>query len=160
MPTKSDPESPFLSAQVDAALGGRTPGTPSTAGKPTPQAADFRFPAPPGPAAAPGGRPKAQAIPTPLAPVAPAPAAPTPSAAGPGLPDAGKPIEGGVEGAKPAPEAEAAVAVADTQHYREAVMQTRLKLGPIPSVFRHASLPEMPAEPDMPNWNPFTGIWA
>lgn len=157
MPTRSNPDSPFPGAQLEAALGGRLPGTPSTAGKPTPQAANFNFPAPPAPAAAPVGRPPAPSMPAPMAPSAPAPSAPTPSAAGP----TGAPAETrtGVGTAEAGPAA-AAAPVVDTQRYREAVIQVRTRLGPVPRVFRHPSLPEMPAEPGVPNFNPFTGMWS
>lgn len=169
MPTASNPDSPYLAAQVESILGGRVPGTPSTAGKPTPQPADFGFPAPPSVSARPTGRPPATVAPGPFTmPSASAPAAPTPSAAGPGNPLVGQQPQGAqqpaqrTEGAAPQPASPTpAEATAEaTQRYREAVVATRSRLGPIPRVFRHPLLPELEVVPGKPNLNPFTGIWT
>lgn len=157
MPTQSNPDSPFVGAQLDAALGGRVPGTPTTAGKPVVQAADYQFPAPPALNTNAPGRPPKPAIPAPLAPPAATPKAATPLAAGPSSPPPQQDV--GLETADAGPAAPPVPAI-DTQRYREAVVQLRTRLGPVPRVFRHPSLPELPVEPDKPNWNPFTGMWG
>lgn len=42
--------------------------------------------------------------------------------------------------------------------YRAHVVQLRERLGPVPSVFRQANLPELPVEAGRWNYNPFTGL--
>jgi hypothetical protein len=185
-----DPNSPYADSQLQSMFGVHAPGTPTSAGKPGPQAADVTFPAPPGVAAAPPGRPTAP--PTP-APVAPVPQAATPQAARPAPPaQAPQPQAGAAAGpstAAPAPASASAALPALTpggvpgvagplgvtsydastggeqlalspegaQRYREAVVQARTALGPVPKIFRHPSLPEMPVELGRYNYNPFTG---
>lgn len=158
MPTQSDPNSPYVDTQLQAALGGRPPGTPTTAGKPVAQAANVSFPAPPAVSAKPNGRPPKPTMPTPGMPSASAPVAATPSAAGPGQAPPGEQMSGiATEEAGPAAPQQPAV---DTQRYREAVVQLRKSLGPLPRVWRHPSLPEFPVEVGKPNWNPATGMWS
>ena len=67
MPTQVQPDDPNATgaARLQSMVGGaRTPGSPSTAGKPGVQAGRTSFPAPPAPATAPIGRP-AQPTPSP-----------------------------------------------------------------------------------------------
>lgn len=94
-----------------------------------------------------------------MAPTAPMPSAPTPSAAGPGtLPESGAPqAEDEQMGGGPAAPVQPAI---DAQRYREAVVQTRNRLGPVPSIFRHPSLGEMEVVPGGHNYNAFTGLWT
>lgn len=63
MPTEVNPMDPNATGagRLQAMVGGREPGTPSVAGKPTPQAGRYSFPAPPAPATAPVGRPPSPA---------------------------------------------------------------------------------------------------
>lgn len=189
MPSAPNPDSPFMDSRLEATLGIRSPGGPSSAGKPGVQAGDVSFPAPPSPATAPPGRPSAPSGPAPIA----APATPTPAPA-PAQPAAPRQEGASGTGATPtAPTADgaqqalnglpvgAAVAtplgVATTgpdgqqqlsslspegaQRYREVAVQKRTELGPIPSVFRNPGvLPELPLEVGKWNYNPFTGQWV
>lgn len=83
MPTRPSPNSPYMAARLEAALGVNAPGTPSSVGKPGLQSANLSFPRPPMPAqpAPPGtlppGNPGAGARPTPQ-PQPPGQPAPTP----------------------------------------------------------------------------------
>lgn len=172
MPTAPDPNSPFLASRLEATLGVRAPGTPSISGQPGAQAANVSFPAPPGAASAPVGRPATPQAPQPGAPV---PATPTPKAATPGTKQpAVKPAAGAAPVANPAVPMPLGTPVTSANggapdllispegdaRYREAVLQGRESLGPIPRIFRHASLPEMPFELGAHNYNPFTGAWS
>jgi hypothetical protein len=110
MPTQISPDDPNATGagRLQAMVGGRTPGTPSFAGRPAPGAGRFAFPAPPAPATAPVGKPpdgarKAMAggAPQPQQPgvapapgVAPSPAATPPSAATPPTPGSSQPAPG------------------------------------------------------------------
>lgn len=76
MPTRPDPNSPFLASRLESEFGVRAPGTPTTAGMPTPQTTGVSFPAPPSANTAPAGRPPTTTG-TPAAPGA-APALPPP----------------------------------------------------------------------------------
>lgn len=176
MPTAPDPNSPYLASRVEAALGINAPGTPSMSGKPGVQAANLTFPAPPAPSAGQPGRPTTPVAPTPAAPT---PAVPTP-AAKPGAKAQGaaqpKPAATGVQPqasqpVAPAPlgvpvpsmtggEPDLALTADGDARYRQAVVAGRDSLGPIPRVFRHASLPELPFELGAQNYNPFTGSWG
>lgn len=97
MPTQVNPDNPNATGagRLQAMVGGREPGTPSTAGKPGVQQARYAFPAPPAPNTAPPGKPPdgaraamGGAQPTPQQPGTPAPGAaptlaPQPSAGAP-----------------------------------------------------------------------------
>ena len=97
MPTQVNPDNPNATGagRLQAMVGGREPGTPSTAGKPGVQQARYAFPAPPAPNTAPPGKPPdgaraamGSAQPTPQQPGTPAPGAaptlaPQPSAGAP-----------------------------------------------------------------------------
>lgn len=189
MPTRPDPNSPYLPARLEATFGVSAPGTPSVAGLPTPQAADLSYPAPPAINTAPPGRPPAVKQPGQPAADAPAPFAagtippPPPQAGMLGAPGA---APGSVIGALPrqpsASELPAGAAIATPmgtasrdavtgeqsvalspegqQRYREAVVRKREELGPIPGVMRHPSLPEMPVELGKWNYSPFTNRWV
>lgn len=160
MPSQPDPNSPFLASRLQATLGVRSPGTPSEAGTPGVQAGGFNFPAPPAPAV--GGIPGRPTTPQAPTPQAPTPAAPTPQAKG----------TAGAEGKPPAPTGPAPLGVPTDDGgglaltpegdmaYRQAVLRGRDALGPIPRIFRHASLPEVPFELGQSNYNPFTGAWG
>lgn len=175
MPTQPDPNSPYLASRVEAALGVRSPGTPTMAGKPGVQAADLTFPAPPAPATGQPGRPTTPQVPTPFAgtPQARTPAAkpgaaakqPAPKSPGaapasqptqPAVAPLGVPVPSATGGAEP----DLALTPEGDMRYRAAVLAGRDSLGPIPRVFRHASLPELPFELGRQNWNPFTGMWS
>lgn len=164
MPSRSNPDSPFLAGQLEALLGGRPPGTPTMAGQPGVQPASFNFPAPPAPAAAPPGRPPNPSAPAPLAPTTPTPTA-TPGGAtvtvamppggGAAQPAAAaRPTEVPLGGVAPA------LSPANAQLYRETIVKARAALGPVPRIFRHPNLPELPVELGQPNFNPFTGLWS
>jgi hypothetical protein len=43
--------------------------------------------------------------------------------------------------------------------YREQTLKLRHDLGPIPSIFRNPSLPQIPAEIGKMNFNPFTNMY-
>jgi hypothetical protein len=179
MPTQPNPDSPFLPARLQATFGVRAPGTPTMAGKPGVQAADLSFPSPPAPAAAPPGRPATPQAPAPTAatPAAATPQAKPPKPAGQQQQDKGGRPATGTPAPAPTPQAEAGIAPLGVPvprqegtpglllspegdlRYREAVLRGRDELGPIPRIFRHASLPQLPFELGRYNWNPFTSIW-
>lgn len=179
MATQPDPDSPFLASRLESALGVSAPGTPGVAGNPTPQAAGVNFPAPPTPAMGiPGRPPNATASPksrqsgvpgpnvppsiVPTAPVPPnmAPATTTPQAqVVPGTPATNAGGVSAVPQAGGAPISDPNAADTDAQ-YRAAVLKGRTDLGPIPRLFRHPSLPDMPFTPGQHNFNPFTGAWV
>ena len=183
MPTAPNPNSPFMDTRLQSTFGLRTPGQPSVAGKPTPQAPpNVSFPAPPAVATAPPGRPPDPSAP---APIGGAPAAgPTPTAAAggptatpPAQPTATPPTPGASAPTNPAAAAMPPMTVPRDQipraaiddrqahqltpegqaQYRQQTVALRNKMGPIPSVFRHADLPPMPAEIGKWNINVFTG---
>lgn len=172
MPTQPDSDSPFLPARLEADLGiKREPGTPTMAGKPTVQAGDFSFPAPPAPAAAPAGRPPETNVPQ--APAAPAQRKPATTAPGQTVqsPAATAPTaDGGVAPLPPGtlttPTVRADGSVQENltpegaQRYRESVVALRTRLGPVPSIFRNAALPEMPVELGRWNYNVWTGQFS
>lgn len=143
MPTAINPDNPSATGagRLQAMVGGRDPGTPSTAGKPTPQPGRYSFPAPPAVPAAPVGRPPdgaraamsgaapAPSTPSPGTPapapgVAPTPAAPSPAAATPPpVPGSPQPAPGagssttagvGAPAAPPAPVMDASGTVTST----------------------------------------------
>lgn len=180
MPTRPDPNSPFLPARAEAVVDS-TPGMPALAGKPSPQAADLSFPAPPAPASAPPGRPSTPPVPAPTA--GPTTAQP-PQPAKPAQPvQPQQPLGPGVVGASASPPQPAqippgglgistplGVARRDERgeprldlspegdlRYREGIIRTRERLGPIPRVLRHPSLPQLPIQLGRWNYNPFTG---
>lgn len=145
------------------------------------QAADVSYPAPPGVASAPNGRPPQAQTPTPIMPTAPTPtatASTAPPAQQPRQPaqgGAGAPAAPAAPGAAAAPiapapsvvptpgafnEPQLAITPEGAQRYREAVVRVRGQLGSLPRVFSHPSLPEMPVELGKWNWNPFTSMWA
>jgi hypothetical protein len=169
MPTAPDPNSPYMDGRVQAEFG-REPGTPSSVGKPGPQAADFSFPAPPAPASAPPGRPAApaQPAPTPGAPALTAGAAPptTPAPTTPMLPTApgAAPmlppgtLSVNTVGADGTPHS--SITPEGDQRYRLAVVALREKLGPMPKVMRNPGAPELPVELGKWNYNPFTGQYS
>jgi hypothetical protein len=184
MPTRPNPDSPFMDSRVEAAFGLRGAGTPSSAGKPGVQPADVSFPAAPGVATAPPGRPAAPTVPQPAGvtpPAAPGAPAPAPAAkpkaegtpsepAAPALPtapgaaavppssSAATPL--GVTSRDPLGNVTTALSPEGGQRYREVAVQLRASLGPIPRVFRDPNLPEMPVEVGQWNYNPFTGQWG
>lgn len=162
MPTTPDPNSPFLDTRLAAEFGMRMPGTPSSAGKPGPQAADLSFPAPPAVNTAPPGRPVEVAPPAPTPQARPAQKPPTQQGAPPA-----QPAQPGAQ-AMPPPGQKTQVGVGadgSVTHtltpegdlaYRQSVLRLREQLGPIPRVFMHPNLPELPVEPGVFNYNPFT----
>lgn len=166
MPTSPDPNSPFLDNRLQAEFGMREPGTPTSAGKPGPQAADFNFPAPPAVNSAPPGRPPDA---TPPSPTGAAPARPTQKPAQsaqpaqPGQPAAAATVQQPAPGQKTQTSIGADGMPSHTltpegdMAYRQNVLKLRDQLGPIPRVFLHPTLPELPVEPGMWNYNPFTG---
>lgn len=96
------------------------------------------------------------AAPTPAASLPPVTAS-VPTAAQPGAAAAGvalPPI--GV----PRPDGSLALTPEGDMRYRQAVVAGREALGPVPRVFKHASLPELPYELGQHNWNPFTSSWS
>lgn len=169
MPSQPNPDSPYLASRLQATLGVRAPGTPSAAGKPDVQAGRVSFPAPPAPASAPPGRPSNPVAPAPAAPVTTAPVVPTtPPAAPAAAPTPG--AEAGADAALPpaapppmgVPQLDGSLALTPEgdMRYRQAVVAGRQALGPVPRVFTHASLPELPYELGQANWNPFTSAWS
>jgi hypothetical protein len=66
MPSAPNSNSPYIDSQLQALFGARTPGSPSTAGNPAPQAGQPQFPAPPAPATGVQGRPANGGIPSPI----------------------------------------------------------------------------------------------
>lgn len=176
MPTAPDPNSPFMDARAQAAVGGREPGTPSSAGQPGVTPGGFNFPSPPAPAAGPVGRPAASVGPVPPPPVAapppPKPAQPAPAAGGT-QPAQTQPTGTQGAGQPPSPPQPATMTTVDAagqpqatltpegkQQYQQAVVKLRNSLGPVHKIFRHPSLPEMPVELGQWNYNPATGIWG
>lgn len=164
MPTAPDPNSPYMDNRLQAEFGMRDPGTPSSVGKPGVQAADLSFPAPPAVNAAPPGRPSDAGAPTPPIAQPKQPAKPAAAQSAPGA--------GGVQpGAVTPPPGQKTIASVDpttgaVSHtltpegdmaYRQNVLKLRDQLGPIPKVFLHPNLPELPVEPGKWNFNPFTG---
>jgi hypothetical protein len=168
MPTAPDPNSPFLPARLEATLGINAPGTPGVAGNPTPQAAGpMAFPAPPAPATNFPGRPATPKAPTPLVGVPTASkTTATPAQAKPATPTQGATAEAqtatAVPGPKLTPGADGSLAVTPEgdMAYRQAVLAGRDRLGPIPKLFRHPTLPEVPFQLGTHNYNPFTGAWV
>lgn len=169
MPSQPNPDSPYLASRLQATLGVRAPGTPSQAGSPDVQVGRVSFPAPPAPASAPVGRPSNPVAPAPAAVVPTAPAA-TPSAS----PSSGQqtasstsmqpqqqpPLPIAPPLGAPRPDGSLALTPEGDMRYRQAVVAGRDALGPIPRVFKHASLPELPYELGQRNWNPFTSAWS
>lgn len=108
MPTQVNPDNPNATGagRLQAMVGGREPGTPSTAGKPGVQQARYAFPAPPAPNTAPPGKPPdgaraamggataPQQPGTPAPGAAPTPAAPQSAAAPPPTPGSPQPAPG------------------------------------------------------------------
>lgn len=176
MPSQPNADSPYLASRLQADMGVRVPGTPTSAGKPGAQAADLSFPAPPAPASAPAGRPPATPSPAPATPAAPAtpgaaparPAAPqaqpgaaaAPTQPGAAVPPAGPPVLGTPAGVDAQGNQQFALSPDGDMRFRQAMVQRRADLGPLPRVFRHPSLPEMPVELGHANYNPFTGTWV
>lgn len=169
MPTSPDPNSPFLPARLEATLGVNAPGTPSMSGQPGVQAAGVQYPAPPAPATNFPGRPTTPQASTPTAvvPTATKTTAP-PQQAKPksGDPAAlaqpgGEAVAPALPGPKLTPGADGSLGITPDgdMAYRTAVLAGRDRLGPIPRLFRHASLPELPYELGQHNWNPFTSQW-
>lgn len=177
MPTAPDPNSPFPAAQLQSTFGLRTPGMPSSVGKPGVQPADVTFPAPPGLATAPNGRPPTTGQPSPFG--EPPPSAPPQQPAPPAGEAQGQseaPPGGAQEQAQPLPpvppplttptisaangEPRHALTHEGDARYRERVLQLRTSMGPIPSIFRNPNLPQMPAEVGKANFNPFTGQYT
>lgn len=169
MPTQPDPDSPYMASRLEAALGVRSPGMPSLAGKPGVQAANVSYPAPPAVNTAQPGRPQAPRAPAPAAAV---PQARTPTMEIPGQPQrvdmgtVGAPdgTSGAVPGVMPGqlsvPTPQGAMLTPEgDMRYRQAVMAGRERLGPIPKSMRHPTLPELPFELGRHNYNPFTGSW-
>ena len=164
MPTAPDPNSPFLPARLEATLGVNAPGTPGVAGNPSPQAAGMQFPAPPAPATNFPGRPTTPkaATPTAAVPTASKTTAPPPQAKQPGGTQG---AEGQPAVAVPAPrlvpgaDGSLAITPEGDMAYRQAVLAGRDRLGPIPKLFRHPTLPEVPFELGTHNFNPFTSAW-
>lgn len=149
---------------VNGAPAGRPP---TTTGQPSAPTFDTTIPPPPPQAGMLGVAPTA---PTPAGPAAPAaPAAPggvigalprQPSASE--LP-AGAAIQTPMGTASRNPvtgEQSVALSPEGQQRYREAVVAKREQLGPLPAVFRHPSLPEMPAEPGRLDFNPLLNRWV
>lgn len=169
MPTAPDPNSPFLPARLEATLGVNAPGTPSMAGQPGVQAAGVQFPAPPAPATNFPGRPTTPQAATPTAPVptaskttaAPTQAKPRTAAQGASV-DAQAATAAPVTPAPrlvPGADGSLAITPEGDMAYRQAVVAGRTRLGPIPKLFRHPTLPEMPFELGTHNYNAFTGQW-
>lgn len=181
MPTAPDPNSPYPAAQLQSTFGLRTPGTPSSVGKPGVQQADVSFPAPPSVATAPNGRPPNPGIPSPtpsaLGGAPPPPAPPTQPPATPSGAASEAPPAGGAQGQQgqegqplpsvPPPLTTPTISAANGEprhtltpegdaRYREKVLQLRTSMGPVPSIFRNPNLPQMPAEIGKMNFNPFT----
>lgn len=175
MPSQPDPDSPFLASRLQATLGVRAPGTPTTSGQPGVQAGSVSYPAPPAPASGPVGRP---ANPQPAAPMQPAQPKPmerqgegqrvdmggqqppgqpgTTNGAAPGQQPAAGPAPLGY----PEPDGSTRLTPEGDMRFRQAVMAGRDRLGPIPKSFRHPTLPEIPFELGKHNWNPFTSTWS
>lgn len=110
MPSKPSANSPFMQSRLEAALGVRSPGTPSSSGKPGVQAADLSYPAPPAVATGVPGRP-------PVRP--PQPAAPLPQWGG--LPGGQIPpwmLPGGSQARPGAPVAQPPVPVGDDPRHQ------------------------------------------
>lgn len=99
MPTSIRPDDPNATGagRLQAMVGGRQPGTPSTAGKPGVQAGRVSFPAPPAPASAPPGRPS---TPSP-APMGAAPKPSQPGTPAPGVGPSSAPTFGGAPSPTP-----------------------------------------------------------
>lgn len=187
MPSAPNPDSPFMDSRVEAALGIRAPGSPSSAGKPGVQVGDVSFPAPPSVNTGAPGRPSAPSTPAPVAapsqPAQPAaasaqggrqqgvsgsgtiPAAPSATGAQQalnGLP-AGAAVATPLGVASTGPDGQqqlSSLTPEGAQRYREVVVQKRAELGPIPGIFRNPALGEMPVEVGRWNYNPFTGSWV
>lgn len=175
MPSQPNPDSPYMASRVQSVLGVRAPGTPSAAGKPDVQAGRVSFPAPPAPASAPVGRPSNPVAPAPAPPVSTAPT-PATLAPAPGMtpvqpvaspvtatpPDvtAQPPLVQPPPLGLPRPDGSIALTPEGDMRYRQAVVAGRSALGPVPRVFTHASLPELPYELGQRNWNPFTSTWS
>lgn len=172
MPSQPDPNSPFMAPRVESALGIQAgPGAPTAgAGTPGPTASSVSFPAPPAVNSAPPGRPAAATAPTPMGAPAATPAAkvtPTATVAAPAGASAGPTTGLPAAPVAPAPhvvpttnafnEPQLSMTPEGAQRYREVAVQTRERLGPVPHVFRHADLPELPVTPGQWNYNPFTG---
>jgi hypothetical protein len=165
MPSQPDPNSPYLPTQVQSDFGIHPPGTPSLAGKPTPQAADVTFPAPPAVASSPVGRPPTPGSPAPTptaTPTVPMPTAPptapgVPAAPAPAMPPTAPPLV--VPGASAAPGGDPRLALSPEgdARYRDAVVQGRAALGPVPTIMRNPNLPQMPFELGKRNYNVWTG---
>jgi hypothetical protein len=168
MPTAPDPNSPFLPARLEATLGVNAPGTPGMAGNPGVQAAGVQFPAPPAPNTGFPGRPTTPKAATPTA------AVPTASKSTAPPSQAKKPsggVQSGAQGEQPlapvpgpkvVPGSDGSLGITPEgdMAYRQAVVAGRASLGPIPKLFRHPSIPELPFELGGHNWNPFTGTWV
>lgn len=172
MPSQPNPDSPYLSAQLESSLGvKRQPGEPSTTGQPGVTSGGFNFPAPPAVNSAPPGRPPAAPGPqapsgeVAAAPVTAKPAQPQPQSPQPGggggttLSQTGGLPPGTLSTPTVRPDGSTANTLTPEgqQRYRESVVALRSRLGPMPNLFRHASLPEMPAELGQWNYNVFTG---
>lgn len=138
MPSQPAADSPFAASLLQREMGPRQPGTPSVAGKPSPQAAGVKPPNQPGVNTAQPGKPPVNTGPMPAQPMAPP--APTPQ---PGF--------GAMAPVPPDP----------TTVVAQQALQTRQKLGPMPKVFSGIpGMPQLPVIPGRWNYNPFTGQWS
>lgn len=168
MPTAPDPNSPYIDNRLQAEFGMRDPGTPSSVGKPGPQMADISFPAPPAVNAALPGRPSDAGAPVPPTARPKQLQRPTQAAAAVGA-GGSQPAQPGAAPVPPLGQKTVATidpstgAVSHTltpegdMAYRQNIVKLRNQLGPIPRVFVHPTLPELPVEPGQWNLNPFTG---
>jgi len=144
MPTRPQEDSPFVASLLQREMGPRQPGSPSVAGKPTPQAGGLQFPAPPGVNTGQVGRPPEASgpapSPAPSAGIAPRqPGGMVPTAPVPGQP----------------PQVDPALLMAKES------MRVRQALGPMPKVFTDTpGMPQLPVMPGRWNFNPFTGSWS
>lgn len=159
MPSAPNGDSPFLPERLQALLGPRTPGTPSSVGTPDVQAGGFNIPAPPSPASAPVGRPAGPSSP---APAAATPSAPTPDVSGgtASAPVAATPASGGEAAAAPTPAGVEQMRAAQDMAYRQMVVQKRKELGSVPTLMNHPSFGPLPYIPGQYAYNPFSNKWV
>lgn len=163
MPTAPDPNSPYIATRLKSMFGVNAPGQ-AGAGRPTAVAGQAPRVNPPGVAQAPIGRPPGMlTTPTPQGMTQqPPPPSGQPAQPQTIIPPANQQDQQAAPAAQ-APQPAQAPAQAQPQQPEpdaHAIAQTRQRLGPLPKLFRHPSLPELPVQPGALNYNPLTGMWS